>query len=176
MNASRNLAEKSIVTDAGSEELTYETALTWFSRDELAAWWEYMIEQVAEEGLWLGIELDEMESSDAPLVVHVNVAKAIFQKHKWFQFTSLHNGPPFREEPESHAIRLGVKLRHFLGQPDLEIINDNKPAVKLLRKELDGIRWQRRSAVRVAHNLKREDATEILGPDTPWKHPHRQRS
>lgn len=172
MNAREPLVNTAIITDAGWEKLPYQAALTWFRPDELMAWWAYTLEQVVEEQLWLDMDPDDVDANDQPQFVQTIVAKAVFRQHKWLQIATLHDWWLFRDEYEEHAIRFGVRLRQSLGRQELEIINDNKKAVTRLRKEYSGIRWRRRSAVRAAHALRRQDATKTFGPTDPWRRPH----
>ena len=142
MGSSKNLVQTTILTDAGWDTVTYDEALAWFCAGELKKWWAHTLDEIAEERLLLDMDHYAHGCTDQPRIVDVIVAKAAFCDDKWFQFVALTDWSLFRSEYEVSAIRLGMKLREFLERPDLQIVNDNKPAVKSARKECSGVIWQ----------------------------------
>ncbi len=141
-----------IVTDAGSDVVTYELAFKSFNWEEMTDWWESVLGQ--EEWEELSAKLPDniwrLSTNDTqPLIekllcefdwlpqkVNVLTARAVFNEdYKWVKLLTL-NCPAFFplfnscfSQFEAEAIRLGVTMWLELNDENLVIVNDNQEAV-----------------------------------------------
>ena len=89
-------------------------------------------------------------------------ARAVCGKNKWIKVLELSGYGLFQSSYEEEAIKLGVRLREYLQQQELLIINDNKDAVKKLKSTIPNLLWQRRVKVEKADKLRLKHATKIF--------------
>lgn len=171
-----------IVTDAGWEKMTFETACQFFTPEEIRDWYASYWEGADISNLLveIGVNLDSdddeavekfLENYDwTPKVVEVVVAKAIYENHSWARVLTISTHEMedyYFQNHEMEAIYLGIHLRKCLNL-DISVINDCKNAVRDLYGRYPNIGWQPRNCVTKAHKLKIFQATKVYNEQS-WE-------
>lgn len=176
--------EAMIITDAGFERIDYQSALKYFSLEEMFNYWEYYLdfedieaqsevekfEKFANTDYYHFEESEQQEFLELlisqfawlPPLLDVATARAVYSlDYRWVKIIALverYDGQFYIDSYETEAIRLGLYLKKELGLPNLSVINDNKHAVA----NINGIISFERSFLKDFLEFTQENKPEVF--------------